>query len=276
MWELTTFAEKNIESKEELAKFFYYWIGSNIEYDYETLQKMVNDTISNEEFWKTQDEYVVYNNRKGVCAGYAKLYKWFLDWVDIETVIISGHIRDERNQYIELDIDDNYRHAWNAIKLNEKWKLIDTTWGASNDDSQSEFYYDIKPQLLINTHYPKNSKWQLLKKPLSLEEFNNSKFVKLTWFFSGFSDIPKLKKDNYYYYFMYKTNSTNKNLSVKLEISNDNLNFKPIKNTLAIDQDGITYVRFEKNGIPKNAFYKVNLYEFDYPYYLNIINFKTE
>jgi hypothetical protein len=55
MWELTTFAEKNIESKEELAKFFYYWIGSNIEYDYKTLQKSINNTISNEEFWKTQD-----------------------------------------------------------------------------------------------------------------------------------------------------------------------------------------------------------------------------
>jgi transglutaminase/protease-like cytokinesis protein 3 len=204
------------------------------------------------------------------------LYQWFLDWVDIETVIISGHIRDERNQYVELDIDDNYRHAWNAIKLNGNWRLIDTTWGTSNDDSQSEFYFDIKPQLLINTHYPENSKWQLLKKPLSLEEFNNSKFVKLTWFFSGFSDIPKLKKDNNYYYFMYKTNTRNKNLSVKLEISNDNLNFKPIKNTFVIDQDGITYVRFEKKGIPKKGFYKVNLHEFDYPFYLNIISFKTE
>ena len=275
MWDLTTYAEKHIKDKEQLARFFYYWIGSNIEYDIETYQKIVNGTIDNKKFWESQEESVVYNTRKGVCAGYAKLYQWFLDWVDIETMVISGHIRDERNHYVELESDDIHRHAWNAIKLNEEWSLVDTTWGTSNEESQSEFYFDIKPELAINTHYPENSKWQLLEKPLSLEEFNNSKFVKLVWFFSGFTDIPKLKKDNNYYYFVYKTNNENKNLSVKLTISEDNLNFEDIENTIKIEQDGITYIRFEKLKIPEKAFYKVHLLENDYIIYSNVLSFKT-
>ncbi|MCF6350550.1 MAG: hypothetical protein L3J23_05905 [Flavobacteriaceae bacterium] len=280
MWDLTTFAEENIKDKEKLAKFFYYWIGSNIEYDEETFQKIINGTISNEDFSKSQDEYVVYNNRKGVCAGYAKLYKWFLNWVDIETVVVSGHIRDERNHYVELETDDNYRHAWNAIKLNNKWLLVDSTWGTSNEETQSEFYFDIKPEFSIITHYPKESEWQLLEEPLSLEEFNNSKFIKPIWFFVGFSDIPKLKSDNEYYYFVFK-NNPNSDWSVNLQYSTDNINFESIKGIVPIVQDGNTYYRFEKTLISEKAFFKVNISELkqnENQYftrtYRDIINFK--
>lgn len=274
MWDLTTYAEKHIKDKEQLARFFYYWIGSNIEYDHKSLKEKKEGIITLEEYSNRQDPFEVYKNRRGVCAGYANLLQWFLDWVDIETVKISGHIRDERNHYIELN-EKNFRHAWNAIKLNNKWILIDSTWGDSYDAAQSEFYFNIKPELAINTHYPINNKWQLLEKPLSLEEFNDSKFVKLIWFFSGFTDIPKLKKDNNYYYFIYNSNSENKNLSVKLLISKDNLNFETIENTVKIKQDGITYVRFEKSKIPEKAFYKVHLLEKDYIICSNVLSFKT-
>jgi hypothetical protein len=275
MWELSEFAEKKLKTEKEIALFFYYWIGKNIEYDFEFLRKMSVEKNIHEVYLKKQDEYRVYEDRKGVCGGYANLFTWFMQEADIGVEYISGHIRNEMNHYVELNSDDNYRHAWNAIKLNGKWMLIDTTWGTSNDVNQSEFYFDIKPELAINTHYPKNSKWQLLKNPLSLEEFNNSKFVKLIWFFSGFTDIPKLKKDDKYYYFVYKTNSKNKNLSVKLNVSEDNLNFESIENTLKIEQDGITYIKFEKSKIPEKAFYKVDLFENEYIRYSNVLSFKT-
>jgi len=280
MFELTKFAEKNLNEKADIAKFFYYWIGTNIKYDYDFLKKM-DENFSldfGKEYQERQHPYSVYTNRKGVCGGYANLFKWFLEETNIEVEIVNGHIRDERNHYIELMFDSNFSHAWNAVKLDDKWILVDTTWGTSYNPEQSEFYFDIKPELAINTHYPENSKWQLLKKPLSLEDFNKSKFVKLIWFFSGFSDIPKLKQDNNYYYFVHKTNKKDKNLSVELEISQDNLNFNKIKNTLKIDQDNYTYIRFKKDSIPKQAFYKVNVYDYNYnsPSYENVISFKTE
>src|SRR5690606_6179033 len=148
--------------------FFYYWIGSNIEYDQQTLQKLINGTMTNQEFTRSQNEYEVFENKKGVCAGYANLFKWFMDEVDIETAIISGHIRDERNHYVELFKDDNFRQAWNAIKLNNECILVDSTWGTSNENTTSEFYFDMKPEWAIITHYPEDSKWQLLEKPLTL------------------------------------------------------------------------------------------------------------
>lgn len=262
MWDLTTFAEKNIKEKEELAKFFYYWIGTNIQYDNETFLKTVNGTISHGDFWKSQEESVVYNNRKGVCAGYARLYKWFLDWVDIETVVISGHIRDLRNHYVELESDDNFRHAWNAIKLNDKWILVDTTWGTSKEQETSEYYFDIKPEFSIITHYPEDSKWQLLKEPLTLEEFNKSQFIKPIWFMIGFSEVPKLMADKEFYYFTFE-DLPNNIWSVSLKMSADNLNFEPISDIQVIDQDGRTYFRFSKVQVPEKAYFRVRIVKFE-------------
>lgn len=276
MWELTDYAKQNLESDADIARFFYYWIGTNIKYDYQFLNE-IQQNYSHSSYKKYQIKQhasSVYVNRKGVCAGYANLFKWFMEQSQIKVEYITGYIRDERNHYIELDNDYNFLHAWNAIKLNDKWVLVDTTWGTSYDPAQSEFYFDIKPELAINTHYPENSEWQLLEKPLSPEEFNKSKFVKPIWFFVGFSDIPQLKADEKYYYLVFKTNSK-KEWTIDLKISNDNLTFKPIENILSIEQDGFTYIRFDKTNIPQKAFYKVNLLQFDYPIYFDVINFKT-
>ncbi len=279
MWDLTTFAEENIEDKEQLALFFYHWIGSNIKYDNDTFSKVISGTISNEDFWKSQEESVVYDKRKGVCAGYSKLYQWFLDWVDIEAVVISGHIRDYSNHYVELENDDDFRHAWNAIKLNGKWILVDTTWGNSNDPNQSDYYFDINPEWLIITHYPEKSKWQLLQKPLTLEEFNNSKYVKPVWFHLGFDEAPKLMADEKYYYFVYK--DPDNDWSVNLQYSSDNINFNFIRDIKPTEQNGMVYYRFDKKQITKEAFFKVGLTlliqknnEYSTINHTDVINFK--
>ena len=116
---------------------------------------------------------------------------------------LTGFIRDDRNHYVELESDSDFSHAWNAIKLNGRWILIDTTWGTSLDENVSDFYFDMDPERAIITHYPKKSSWQLLKEPLSLKAFNESKFIKPIWFKVGYSDKPQLKHDSKYYYFIF-------------------------------------------------------------------------
>jgi len=274
MWELTDYAREHLKEDIELARFFYYWIGNNIKYDNKLYQKFKTGNLIGKEFFNSQKDYNVYENRKGVCAGYANLFQWFMNEIDIETVVISGHIRDERNHYVELELDDNFRHAWNAIKLNGKWILVDTTWGTSNNFEVSDYYFDIKPELAIITHYPKENKWQLLDKPLSIEEFNNSKFIKPIWFFVGFTDIPKLKADQDNYYFIFHDNP-NINWVVNLLYSIDNKKFNLIQEIEIINQDGYTYLRFDKKQMPERIFFKVNLNkEFTDLNYEDVINFK--
>ena len=127
--------------------------------------------------------------------------------------------------------------------------LVDTTWANSNDPNQSEYYFDINPEWLILTHYPEQDKWQLLENPLTLEEFNNSKYVKPVWFHLGFDEVPKLMADKEYYYFVYK--EPDNDWSVNLQYSSENINFDYIKGmeAISISQAGMMYYRFEKDQI---------------------------
>lgn len=278
IFELTEIAKNQIKDKRELAEFFYYWIGSNIKYDYEFYKKIKEGKISSQDYNIRQHHYEVFDSKTAVCGGYANLFEWFMFEIDVEVEIITGHIRDQRNHYVDLS-SKNYLHAWNAIKLDDNWLLVDSTWGVSNDSAQSDFYFDINPEWAILTHYPSDQTWQLLEKPLSLEEFNESKFVNQLWFFAGFTDIPKLMEDQDYYYFIFTTNP-DENWLVSLYYSSDNMSFNPIKDILPINQDGSTYYRFSKKPIQKKAYFKVNLIHLnsgeDYSYSLHkdIINFK--
>lgn len=275
MWDIVSYANQNITDSVEKAKFVYYWIGLNIEYDYDLYFNKSGDDYYNyqQKFSYNYNPGFVFQKRMGVCIGYSTLFKWFMDAFGIKSEIVIGYIRDERNRYVEIDSDYDFRHAWNVIKLNNRWMIVDATWGTSNDENISDFYFDVNPIRSIITHYPEDSKWQLLEKPLTLEEFNDSKFIKPIWFLWGFTDNPKLKQDENYYYFVYHSNP-NKDMVIKLEYSLDNYDYKPILNTKTIIQDGFTYIRFEKQQIEGGIFFKVNILKVGDFYYKDVISFK--
>jgi hypothetical protein len=70
-------------------------------------------------------------------------------------------------------------HAWNAVRLEDKWWLIDTTWGAGKVDGRqfrkdpTDYYFMIPPERLAFTHLAERDQWQLRTPPLTLAEFNN-------------------------------------------------------------------------------------------------------
>jgi hypothetical protein len=259
IWELSEYALKHLNTKEDLARFFYYWITDNIQYDHGLVEEFSQGRVTLREYSKRQDEFEVYDNRKAICSGYASLYQWFMEDVGITSEIVSGYIRDERNNYIDIESDE-FRHAWNVIKIEGKWVLVDTTWGTSKHYGTSEYYFNMNPELAILTHFPEEEKWQLLDKPLSLDAFNNSKYVNKIWFLVGFSDVPRLKSDGDYFYFVFKSNP-NPDWHVNLFYSQDNLNFKEITDVSFIKQDGMTYGRFFKKQVFGSRFFKVNIYQ---------------
>lgn len=280
MSELVSLTNEKFKDSTEKAKFIYYWMGFNINYDYKLIAKKQSISLSEYQNLYSYNHYPaqVFIKRTGVCYGYSKLFKYFMDKFGIETEIITGHIRDERNHYVELESDFDYTHAWNVIKLKGKWILVDTTWGTSLNQEVADFYFDIPPKRAVITHFPEKSEWQLLERPLSLEEFNNSVYVNPIWFKVGFSDVPKLKMDYKYYYLIFKTNP-NKKWITNLLYSVDNKTFQQLKNSEKFIQDELIIIRFYKSIVPKKVFFKVNLHvSFDgkesQPQYSDVINFK--
>nr|XP_021142158.1 kyphoscoliosis peptidase [Columba livia] len=84
-------------------------------------------------------------------------------------------------------------HAWNAVYLEGRWHLLDSTWGSGSvDDSltkftfrYNEFYFLTHPALFINNHFPDNSNWQLLKPTLTLKDFENNMLHKSNFYMLG-------------------------------------------------------------------------------------------
>ena len=123
-------------------KYVHDWLVDNLEYDV-TVSK---DNIRN--------IYGAAKNRSVVCEGYAKYFKYILNKMGIECVLISGTATNSSGH--------SESHAWNYVKLNDKWYGVDVTWddpiiqgyGTVSDyeryryflKGKSVFDYDHKPE----------------------------------------------------------------------------------------------------------------------------------
>ena len=174
--------ETNNLKDEEKAYIVFYWISQNIEYDV----KGFSDTSPKGTF----------NNGKSVCSGYSRLFKCLATSIGLDVICIDGYAKD-----IEYDIKEEIsgtNHEWNIIKLDNVFYQIDSTWGAGyvNKDIYSkelkEFYFCPEPIEFFPSHFPNESKWQLIYPTLSKEEF--SKRVSFNFIFY------QLLKTDYIYY----------------------------------------------------------------------------
>jgi len=61
-------------------------------------------------------------------------------------------------------------HEWNAVEINGKWCLIDTTWDANVD---TEYYLCTPPKCFVRDHLPdSDDSLQFLDKPLTVDKFH--------------------------------------------------------------------------------------------------------
>jgi len=138
----------------EKVRAIYYWIAVNINYDY----KGYYSQNENEYTWLVND---VLKKRIAVCSGYSNLFKTLCDDAKISSKVIEGY----SGPVLE--------HAWNVVRIDCKWYLLDVTWGSTLNN---DYYFLCPPEYFINDHYspPPYEKWNLLKHPPTLKEFNLS------------------------------------------------------------------------------------------------------
>jgi hypothetical protein len=148
----------------EKTRAIYRWVSDRIAYDAEAFLKGDLPDGSVE---------VTLNRRMAVCDGYSRLTQALGQEAGLKMEIVSGFAR-----IYGADTDKRENHAWNAVHLEEGWCLMDCTWGAGSlgDDRKfhkafNDFYFLTPPEQLLATHRPREDRWQLVKSPLSWEEF---------------------------------------------------------------------------------------------------------
>ena len=166
---IINYLQEAVSNKREMIEIIFYWIADNISYDIDSW--LYNSKVS------VNPAYVL-ENKKTTCEGYAKLFKELCDLANIECVIIRGFAKGYGyNGKREYEPD----HAWNAVKLNGEWKLLDVTWGCgyleminNNLKFKKElnlFYIFSNPSGFIIEHFPEDSKWQLIEMVISIDKF---------------------------------------------------------------------------------------------------------
>lgn len=178
----------DFNSEEEKVRAIFTWLSFNISYNleefYDPTQKKVSFRYRNEDEKQSKIKAIkeaivtkTLSNRSAVCEGYAQTFSKICSLLNIENEVIKGYVRNSSNDIGK--IKNRANHAWNAVKLNNKWIYIDATWAAGavmNGNWQrnfNDYYYNIPKEKYFLTHFPEDSLWQLRVKRMSLEAYFN-------------------------------------------------------------------------------------------------------
>lgn len=182
------------------ARAIFDWIAFNVCYDVKTyLHPKPPKRIK----YKTDEELQrkkkllydkriakVLNKRKAVCSGYSELYNHIALQVGLECQINEG---DAKTKFYDIGRKRvKVSHAWNSVKIDGTWRLIDVTWGAGDVSIEKEkfywhfkpIYFDTEPKTFFMKHYPKKGVWfdtvvdkeEFLKAPLVQSSVLNKKY----------------------------------------------------------------------------------------------------
>ena len=81
------------------------------------------DNIEYDSKYKAMGSYSIYGaliERKCVCEGYAKAFKYLANSAGIECELMQGNATNSANE--------TENHAWNCVKINGTWYEVDATW----------------------------------------------------------------------------------------------------------------------------------------------------
>jgi hypothetical protein len=130
-------------------------------------------------------------SRRGVCHGYATLLKDMCTLAGIPCEKISGFGRGYGSAAGQAGDPGDVNHAWNAVEIQGAWYLVDVTWDAGHVENRSfrkkyrTTYLFMEPGNFVYTHLPSEPKWQLLRPPLTKDQFANLPYLRGTFFDHG-------------------------------------------------------------------------------------------
>lgn len=178
----TAIITQDDSTQEDKVRSIYKWIANNVSYDVEQ--------INNPKIYTSEEEisYDVYLNGKGLCQHYSQLFHDMCESQNIVTYVIEGY----------TSTFDSVGHAWNIVKIDSNYYLIDVTWSAGYVEDQ-EFYqkfddiwYMPPPEEFIYRHMPFDPMWQLLTTPISHSEYLSKDFSKISGSRGSFNFVDSI------------------------------------------------------------------------------------
>lgn len=165
--DLAAYLTRPFKEDRDKARAIFRWLTDRIAYDADVVlkNKPIGDCSAD----------TVLKTRKTVCEGYSNLFLKLAQAAGMDAVKIRGHSKGFG--YLPGEkITTN--HAWNAVKVDGVWKLIDCTWAAGSVEegkgftrALEDFYFLAPPDYFILNHLPEEPRWQLLDPPVAKEVY---------------------------------------------------------------------------------------------------------
>ncbi|HEY3999288.1 MAG TPA: transglutaminase domain-containing protein [Candidatus Xenobia bacterium] len=169
-----------LSSPKDKAKALFDWEATHIAYDV--------DAFYDGQTRLDSGPTVTLMRRRAVCGGYARLYEALCQAAGLEVAFIPGNgrgIEDLRPGQKFIN------HAWNAVRLDGGWRLVDVTWGAGYIQDHAfvphlePFYFCTPPEQFIYTHFPREAKWQQLSTPYTQAAYSALPLLRPKFFLQG-------------------------------------------------------------------------------------------
>ncbi|MHC6203762.1 transglutaminase domain-containing protein [Breznakiellaceae bacterium SP9] len=127
-----------------------------------------------------QDYAAVLKNKKAVAMGYAALFAELCRLAKIDCVVISG---TSKGFGYSGSVDSKPNHTWNAVKLNNKWYLVDVTWDAGAVarktfvKAYSTDYLFLDSRSFLYSHLPLDPAYQFYAPVITAAAFQKEAFI---------------------------------------------------------------------------------------------------
>jgi len=216
--ELASKINHDFSKEEDKARAIFSWIAFNVKYDVKSFFSRSGANVTAYRY-RTEEERLqkqkqikldkinkVLKTNVALCQGYALLYEHLANLSGLESAVVTGNAKTSPSDIGKLPTEST--HAWNAVKVNGKWKLLDVTWGAGVVNEQKRTfvpkfnsgYFFTEPEFFVLNHFPDEKNWILGN--FSEKEYANFPFYYADYIKSDFrfiapqNGILSLKKSN--------------------------------------------------------------------------------
>jgi Transglutaminase-like superfamily len=150
----------------EKVRSIFIWVTSHISYDWAAYE---NGTGEFEAPMTTLQKH------KGVCQNFCDLFTALCIEAGMDAQTITGYAKSNISTEWMLYGFGSSNHAWNVVKVNKRWQLMEVTW-AQNTGNMNYFMTD--PILFRRDHLPVDPQWQLTKDTMTLEQYEHKPILK--------------------------------------------------------------------------------------------------
>lgn len=135
------------DSDFESVKAAYDYIINRVDYDYD---------------YNNYLDYEGFRDGVMVCSGYSMALFHLLVDMNIPVRMVSGYCAEEETVT---------GHAWNVVKIDEKWYNVDATWDDPGEEKDIQYQYFLKSDADFGNHY-RNNAYEGYGKDISKESYS--------------------------------------------------------------------------------------------------------